>query len=457
MRPMGLMGLMGLIGLMGLMGPMGPMGLTGIVLCHYWHGHCQQGVIIGLDEAFAFAGALVDEQLMIDSGRRILKVDADIIEINILDLAGHIAANEAGVGADGGDVVEPDVAHIAAATFCLSLGEAPVLVLVVAAGTWVGGHVDGLCLAPPHIAPQAEVHVDVGEHHVGHGALVAILYAEAAVGAGDDAVVEQHVVDGVHVLRANLDGTRARGHGAVGDHNVVAGAVLLKLAAVLQADAVVAAGDVTVGNAHVFRVVQVDAVAIAYLQVVQEVDAIDDGAVAANEVDCPVGPLADGDIADDEIVAIGQRQHMWPGVECRVSQGFQLVTVVQFGTHELNAVAMDGAAAGDAQVVGTVSPEPHHALATVLTEGAQVVDMFVGVGQQRGGGLQMEFHVGLQLHGAAQKGVIAGQQHTASALFATAIDGLLQSHSIVSQAVALGTIIQHIIRSLGLQTHSHPQ
>ena len=71
MRPMGLMGLMGLIGLIGLiglMGPMGPIGLTGIVLCHYWHGHCQQGVIIGLDEAFAFAGALVNEQLMIDSG-----------------------------------------------------------------------------------------------------------------------------------------------------------------------------------------------------------------------------------------------------------------------------------------------------------------------------------------------------------------------------------------------------
>ena len=54
----------------------------------------------------------------------------------------------------------------------------------------------------------------------------------------------------------------------------MARAILLKLTTIFQTDAVVTRGDMTIGNTHVFRVVEVDAVTIADLQVVEQVNAV---------------------------------------------------------------------------------------------------------------------------------------------------------------------------------------
>lgn len=162
-----------------------------------------------------------------------------IIEIDMIDLPYDITTHEAAILGGCHDIVEVDAAHLAAASVGLTLGEAPVGVFVVAVSPRVAGHIDGFSLAPPHVAPQLQVHDDIGEHHVGHGALITVLYAQATVGTRDDAVVKAHIIDRVHILRPYLDGTRTRGHRAIGHHNVVAWAVLGIFAPVLQADAVI--------------------------------------------------------------------------------------------------------------------------------------------------------------------------------------------------------------------------
>ena len=228
----------------------------------------------------------------------------------------------------------------------------------------------------------------------------------------------------------------------------MARAVLLELTAVLQADAVVARRDVTVGDAHVFRVVEVNAVAVADLQVVQQLDAVDDSLVATDEVNRPVGTLTDGHVADGQPAHVRQRQYMGTGIESLVGQGLQFVGVFEFGTHKGDAVAVDGALARDADVVGIVGIEPEHTLTLVLAEGTQVIDALVGIGLERGRSLQMEFHVALQFNGASHKDMITGQEHTPAALLTTTVDGLLDGYRIVSDAVTLGTEGRHIIHCL---------
>ena len=320
---------------------------------------------------------------------------------------------------------------------------------MIAVGTRIAGDVDRLCLAPPHVAPQLEVHHDVREGDVGDGTLVAVLYAQPSVGGSDDAVVNQHIVDVVHVLTTNLDGTRAAGQGAVGHHDVVAGSVLGIFAAVLQADTVVARGDMAIGYAHVLRMVEVDAVAIAYLQVVQQVDAVDECHVAAHEVHCPVGSLIDGDIADEQVVAGDERQHVGSRVKGWIGQRFQFIGVVQLHAHKLDTVAVDSAATGDAQVAGTFGPDPHHALATILAEGAQRVEALIGIAVQ--------LHIALQLQGATKEGMLARQQHPSAAFRRTFVDGLLQGGGIIGLTVAFGSEVQHVVNTLGSCRQGHYQ
>ena len=180
-----------------------------------------------------------------------------------------------------------------------------------------------------------------------------------------------------------------------------------------------------VTDAHTFRVIQVDAVAIAYLQVVEQLDAVDDSLVAAHQVNRPIGSLADGHVADRQVPHVCQRQHMGPWVEGLVCQRLQLVTVLQLRPHEGDAIPMDSSLAGNRDVLRSIGIEPHHALTTVLTEGTQMEDALVWIGLQRGRCLQIEFHVALQFYGASQKGVVPGQEHPAATFRRATVDGLL--------------------------------
>ena len=204
-----------------------------------------------------------------------------------------------------------------------------------------------------------------------------------------------------------------------------------------------------VGYAHVLRVVEVDAVAIAYLQVVQQVDAVDECHVAAHEVHCPVGSLKDSDIADEQVVAGDERQHVGSRVKGWIGQRFQFIGVVQLHAHELDTVAVDSAATGDAQVAGTFGPNPHHALATILAEGALRVEALIGIAEQRRRRLQVQLHITFQLQGATKEGMLARQQHPSAAFQRTFVDGLLQGRGIVGLTVAFSSEIQHVVNTLG--------
>ena len=325
----------------------------------------------------------------------------------------------------------------------LPLGEPPVGILVVAVGTRIGGDVDGFGLAPPHVGPQAAVHDDVGERHVGDGSLIAVLYAQASVAGADDAVGDGHIIYRVHVLRPNLHGARARSHGAVGDDDVVAGAILGKLASVFQADAVVARGNMAVGDAHIARMVDVDAVAIAYLQVVEQVDAVDHHIVASHEMHGPIGSLANGDVAQVDLLAAVKREHM--GTRIERGNGFQLVGVAELSTHESHSVAINGSPAREREVAAILGPEPEHALALVFAEGAEAVKTLVGMGLERGRGVEHQFDVRFQLNGACQESVVPGKIHLASSIGTTLVDGALDGRRVVGLTIAAGTISRDII------------
>ena len=103
----------------------------------------------------------------------------------------------------------------------------------------------------------------------------------------------------------------------------------------------------------------------------------------------PIGSLGDGYVANDNILHIGQRKHMWTRVERRVLERFQFVRVVELGTHETNAVAVNGATSGDGDILCILRPKPQHALAAILAKGAELIDTLIGIGLQHRRGLQM--------------------------------------------------------------------
>ena len=90
---------------------------------------------------------------------------------------------------------------------------------------------------------------------------------------------------------------------------------MLKLAAVLQADAVITRLNEAVRDTYVFRVVYIDAVTIAYFQVVQDADAVNRSVTAADEMYGPISTVTDGDVADNQLFDVGQRQNVRTWVE----------------------------------------------------------------------------------------------------------------------------------------------
>lgn len=171
------------------------------------------------DETFAQTGtAVIDPKGM---AGETTEGERDVVEHDVVDLAGNIAAYEATVLTDAFDIAEGDVADLAATALGGSFGKTPTSILVVADGTGIGGDIDGLGLAPPNIGEEAAFELHVLESDVGDGALVAVLYAQGSIAGTDDALVEDDVGDAVHVLTSYLDGAGATRHDAVADADVL--------------------------------------------------------------------------------------------------------------------------------------------------------------------------------------------------------------------------------------------
>ena len=222
--------------------------------------------------------------------------------------------------------------------------------------------------------------------------------------------------------------------------------VFLALPPVFQADAVVAACDVAVGDAHVAGVVDVDAVAVTYLEVVEQVDAVYHHAVATHEVQCPVCTILDGDVAHGDVAHVGEGEHMGSRVEG--GDGFEFVGVAQLFPHEGYAVAVDDSLACDEDVLRSVGIEPKHAFPLVGSKGAEMIDALVGVGLDDRCGGEEEHNVGLQFHRSAEVGVAGTESDDAAALLRALVDGLLYGSCIVGLSIAFRSQLDGVDKQL---------
>mgnify|MGYP000582203131 CR=1 FL=1 len=171
-------------------------------------------------------------------------------------------------------MIEVDMAHLATSSYRLTFRESPIGILVISIGTRVRSNVNRFCLTPPYIAPQLAIQNDVRENHIAHGSLITILNTETTVATFDYAIVDNHIIDGIHILAANLHGTATTLHHTIRYHDVVTGTIFFKLTTVFQADGIIATGDMTVGNAHILAMIDINAITITDLEIVEQIDAV---------------------------------------------------------------------------------------------------------------------------------------------------------------------------------------
>ena len=141
----------------------------------------------------------------------------------------------------------------------------------------------------------------------------------------------------------------AAGDEAIGDGDVARGARVAESVARLGADAVVPGRvDGAVGDADVLAAVDVDAVAIGV-----DVEIVDGEVVDAGEQQCEVAALEDGEVAQENVAAVFERDGFVAdagllgdvdGIVCRAALGCAVGA-------EAEAFAVDEAGAGDGEVV----------------------------------------------------------------------------------------------------------
>ena len=198
-----------------------------------------------------------------------------------------------------------------------------------------------------------------------------------------------------------------------------------------------------VGYADILGMVYVDAVAVAYFQVVQNGDAVDGRIVAADEVHSPVGTVADGYIANHRFFNVDKRQHVRTGIE--IGHRLQLIGVFQFLAHKGNAVPVNGTCPGDGDLFQIFTVNPHHALAAVIAESALRIHRLIGVGNQAGIRLQMKIHKGSQRKRTAHESVSCRNEHCSTTRFGAYFNSCLYGGSVIGLAVAFGSVIHNII------------
>ena len=283
------------------------------------------------------------------------------------------------------------MAHFATSSYSLTFRESPVGILVISIGTRVRRNVNWFCLAPPYIAPQLAIQNDVRENHIAHGSLITILNTETTVATLDYAIVDNHIIDGIHILAANLHGTATTLHHTIRDHDVVTRSIFFKLTAVFQTDGIIATGDMTVGNTHILAMIDINAITITNLEIVEQIDAINHSTITTDEMNRPVSTFPNGNITDIEIPDSHQGKHMRTGIKS--SNRLEFVTVKELCPHKLDTIAMNRTMPRERKILHILRPYPHHSLTLVLAEGAEMIDTFIGIGFPDGIGFKNDVHV----------------------------------------------------------------
>ena len=218
-----------------------------------------------------------------------------------------------------------------------------------------------------------------------------------------------------------------RGDRATGDDDVFTGPgdAAVRLRGV-EGDAVIARDNVAVGDADVRRPVDVDAVVVGHLEVVENPDAVDQHIVAPEKADGPEGGFAHRDVAHRHVAAVAKDDREGACLRAPVNVRCILEDVGA-------AIAVDHAGARDGDILGVIG-EDHYADGDVrrgrielhrVGDGGRVV-LMVRAALQHGAALEIELHVAAQADGSHRDRRPGGHDDTTTAGGGAGVDGPLR-------------------------------
>ena len=315
--------------------------------------HGRVGVLVDILRRYGF-----DEIGVIST----LVLDVDVGELDVLDVvvgyAGEDGA-ELGLGVVADEVVDDDALHgpddgaliagAARATEARAEAKEERRADEIALGDVGDGDVfDERTVLGFDGQPHATFEDAVGDGDI----------TEAAVGFGaelDAAIADRSGCVGSEFLEGAIE-DRAElvvaGDLAVGDGDVVGGAVVAEGEAGLEADGIVTGGvDGEVGDANVFAAVDVDAVAVGV-----DLEIVDGEVVYTGEEEAEVSPFEDGKVAEDDVAAVLEGDGFV--ADTGLLGGVAGVVAARGAVgSETEAFAVDEAGAGNGEIVDVFAPE----------------------------------------------------------------------------------------------------
>ena len=278
------------------------------------------------------------------------------------------------------------------------------------------------------------VHDDVrgGDVFDDPAAATAGFEADAAIGAGEDAVGDDDVADAAGGFGAEGDGGVAAVHGAVGDGDVFAGfgmgAEVFFLAG-LEGDAVVADVDVAFRDVDVGAGVDVDAIGVGGVGRVDDGEACEGDVVAGDGNDGPGAGVVDFDIFDEDVAAVDEADE---------SGGEVVELLAEVEVPPEGAVAVDFAAAGDGDVFevfsGDEAGETGGSGGAFPAGGPEGIAGEVGDAEEGGAGVEVEGDVGAHPEGADAVGA-GGEEDGSAAGGSGGVDGGLDASGGVGDGI----------------------
>ena len=275
-------------------------------------------------------------------------------------------------------------------------------------------------------------------------------------------VGDGHVADG-SATNADAERTDGAPQHAVGDGHVLAGGMSSQhLFVPAQGDGVVTRLNVAVGDHHVLAAVDVDAVGVGSVTRVADEQFFKDCVLTADEIAAPAGRVADGDAADQHVLALAEDQQLaWaqhllvareadaPGPSVVVAQR----RVLDRRLEEEIAAAVDGApprdgdilpADGDDEVCASPLLDLAAPVLGILVQRVVVVQVLAG--DQHRAWLQMQVNVVLEAQRARHK---SARRHDdlPAPLRRHRVNGLLYRVCVERRAIRDGSEIKNVCHS----------
>ena len=222
-------------------------------------------------------------------------------------------------------------------------------------------------------------------------------------------------------------------------------AVVDGLAAALDDHAVVAGGDVAVADFDVARVVGIDAVAVGHVEQVADLDVVDQHAIAAEHVQAPVGRLGEGDVADLQVLAAGEDEHL--GAEWA---GHPDAAGIVVAGHELLGAALDVAGAADGETLRAGGRDDRaecrgHGVTVLRTGQASAIVFALRADEEFGVVGEMEVDGALEFDGADEVLMAAADENLRLACVGRGlVDGALEGCAVQRFAIARCAVLEYI-------------